>query len=149
MEIQDALLWLIGLVYAASACGYALNFHRHSDVREHLGTWGLLVGWGLWTLKNWARTALIGMLLLAGLYFATLVIFDAFAQIFGGEQIVPFLEILRISGLGLLRVLATGAALLVSAEACFACPIAACSVRLRFSLPAPEEPGPKNPAQRF
>jgi phosphate transport system permease protein len=70
---------------------------------------GLLVGWGLWTLKNWARTAMIGILLLIGLYFSTLVIFDAFAEIFGGERIVPILEILKISGLSLLRILATGA----------------------------------------
>jgi phosphate transport system permease protein len=70
---------------------------------------GLLVGWGLWTLKNWARTAMIGILALAGLYYGTLVVFDAFAQIFGGEQVVPLLEILRISGLGLLRILAGGA----------------------------------------
>jgi phosphate transport system permease protein len=52
---------------------------------------------------------LIGILALAGLYFATLVVFDAFAEIFGGEQIVPFLDILKISGMGLLRVVATGA----------------------------------------
>jgi phosphate transport system permease protein len=70
---------------------------------------GLLVGWGLWRLKNWARTAVMGVLGLAGLYFAALVVFDAFAEIFGGQQVVPILEILRISGLGLLRVLATGA----------------------------------------
>jgi len=70
---------------------------------------GLLVGWGLWTLKNWARTALIGILGLVGLYFATLVVFDAFAQIFGGAQVVPVAEILKLSGLGLLRILGAGA----------------------------------------
>ncbi len=70
---------------------------------------GLLVGWGLWTLKNWARTALIGILGLVGLYYGTLVLFDAFAQIFGGAQVVSLLEILKLSGLGLLRILATGA----------------------------------------
>jgi phosphate transport system permease protein len=70
---------------------------------------GILVGWGLLTLKNWARTAVIGLLSLAGLHFATLVMFDAFAQIFGGERVVPIVEILKISGLSLLRILATGA----------------------------------------
>jgi phosphate transport system permease protein len=70
---------------------------------------GMLVGWGLWTLKNWARTAMVGILGLAGLYFATLVLFDAFAQIFGGERVVPLLEILKISGLSLLRILVVGA----------------------------------------
>jgi len=86
---------------------------------------GLLVGWGLWRLKNWARTAVIGVLGLAGLYFAMLVIFDAFGEIFGGQQVVPVVDILKISGLGLLRVLATGAlplALvygLARAESCF------------------------------
>jgi len=69
---------------------------------------GLLIGWGLQTLKNWARTAMIGILTLVGLYFATLVVFEAFAQIFGGAEIVPLAGILRIMGLGLLRILATG-----------------------------------------
>jgi phosphate transport system permease protein len=70
---------------------------------------GLLISWGLWTLKNWARTAVIGILGLVGLYFATLVVFDAFAEIFGGEQIVPLLKILKSSGLALLRIAAAGA----------------------------------------
>jgi phosphate transport system permease protein len=70
---------------------------------------GLLVGWGLWTVKNWARTAVIGILGLAGLYYGTLVVFDTFAQVFGGQQVVPALEILKTAGLGLLRVLGTGA----------------------------------------
>ena len=69
----------------------------------------LLVGWGLWTLKNWAHTVVIGILVLTGLFFATLVIFDAFAQIFGGERVVPLLEIIKISGLSLLRILVVGA----------------------------------------
>jgi phosphate transport system permease protein len=70
---------------------------------------GLLVGWGLWSLKNWAHTAVIGILVLTGLFFATLVIFDAFAQIFGGKRVVPLLEIIIISGLSLLRILVVGA----------------------------------------
>jgi phosphate transport system permease protein len=69
---------------------------------------GLLVGWGLWKLKNWARTAVIGVLGLVGLYFGMVVMFDASAQIFGGAQVVPVVEILKILGLALLRILAGG-----------------------------------------
>jgi len=108
-----ALLWTLGALGAASL----LWFRRPEEANAVttllaalvVAGLGLLVGWGLWTLKNWARTALIGILGLVGLYFATLVVFDAFAQIFGGERIVPLLEILKLSGLGLLRILATGA----------------------------------------
>jgi phosphate transport system permease protein len=108
-----AVLWTLG---ALSAAGL-LWFRRPEDVSTItiilasaiVAGLGLLVGWGLWTVKNWARTALTGILGLGGLYYGTLVVFDTFAQIFGGEQVVPFLEILRLSGLGVLRILAVGA----------------------------------------
>jgi phosphate transport system permease protein len=108
-----ALIWTLGALAAAGL----LWFRRPEEANTVttllavlvVAGLGLLVSWGLWTVKNWARTALIGILGLAGLYFATLVVFDAFAEIFGGEQVVPFLDILKISGLGLLRILATGA----------------------------------------
>ncbi len=108
-----ALLWTLGVLAAAG-----LLWFRRPEAANPITTLlaalivtglGLLVGWGLWTVKNWARTAVIGILGLVGFYFATLVVFNAFAQIFGGEQVVPLLDILKLSGLGLLRILATGA----------------------------------------
>jgi phosphate transport system permease protein len=108
-----AVVWILG---ALSAAGL-LWFRRPEEANTVttllavivVAGLGLLVGWGLWTLKNWARTAMIGVLGLIGLYYGTLVVFDTFAQIFGGEQIVPILEIAKLSGLGLLRILAAGA----------------------------------------
>lgn len=108
-----ALIWTLGALAAAGL----LWFRRPEEANTVttllaalvVAGLGLLIGWGLWTLKNWARTALTGVLGLVGLYFATLVVFDAFAQIFGGAQVVPVVDILKISGLGLLRILAAGA----------------------------------------
>jgi phosphate transport system permease protein len=111
-----ALIWTLGALAAAGVA--ALTWFRRPEEANTVTTLlaalvvaglGLLVGWGLWTVKNWARTALIGVLGLIGLYFGTLQVFAAFAQIFGGAQVVPVLDILKISGLGLLRILATGA----------------------------------------
>jgi phosphate transport system permease protein len=108
-----AIIWTLGALAAAG-----LLWFRRPEEANTVTTLlaalvvtglGLLVGWGLWTVKNWARTALIGILGLVGLYFATLQVFAAFADIFGGAQVVPVLDILRISGLGLLRILAAGA----------------------------------------
>jgi len=109
-----AVLWTVGALAVA-----ALLWFRHPEKVSLITTLlavllvaglGLLVGWGLWTLKNWARVATIGILGLAGLYFATLVLFDVLGQIFGGEQVMSPVEILKALGPGLLRILATGAA---------------------------------------
>lgn len=111
-----ALIWTLGVLVAASIVAY--EWLRRSEEVDGIATLlgvvimislGLIISWGLWTVKNWARAATIGILGFSGLYFATLVIFDAFAQIFGGAQVMPFLEILIISGLSVLRILATGA----------------------------------------
>jgi phosphate transport system permease protein len=111
-----ALIWTLGVLAAASmvAFGWLRQTEEVNGISTLLAvvimvSLGLIVGWGLWTVKNWAKTAVIGILGFSGLYFATLVTFDAFAQIFGGAQVMPFLEILKISGLSLLRILATGA----------------------------------------
>ncbi len=114
-----AILWILGSLAAAVALTL---FQQPEEAEAATGVpatvvvaavvvagLGLLVGWGLWKLKNWARTAMVGVLGLAGLYFAMLVVFDAFAEIFGGAQVVPVVDILKISGLALLRVLAAGA----------------------------------------
>jgi phosphate transport system permease protein len=72
---------------------------------------GLLwvLAWGTWQLKNWARTTVFLLLLLAGAYYAITVLFHALAQIFGGAQVVPLRDMLGISFSALLRVAAGGA----------------------------------------
>jgi phosphate transport system permease protein len=62
----------------------------------------------MWKLKNWARTAV--MLLLGGafLYYGVTILFDVSAEIFGGERVVPFAQILEAIGGGLLRAVAVG-----------------------------------------
>lgn len=45
MGIQDLLVGLTAAVYAASAVGYAANFHRRGEVRARIGSWGLIFGW--------------------------------------------------------------------------------------------------------
>mgnify|MGYP001035256138 CR=1 FL=1 len=69
---------------------------------------GLLLAWGMWRLQNWARTAVILLLILIGLYYGLTVVFDVAAEIFGGEKVVPLGNILTIAFSGLLRVAATG-----------------------------------------
>jgi phosphate transport system permease protein len=61
-----------------------------------LAALGILVARGMWTMQNWARTAVILLLLLVGLYYGVSVVFKAAAEIFGGEQIVPVGTILKI-----------------------------------------------------
>lgn len=68
-----------------------------------------LLARGMWKLQDWARTAVILLLLLVGLYFSMSVVFDLAAEIFGGEQVVPLGDILLTTLKGLLRVAATGA----------------------------------------
>ena len=69
---------------------------------------GTLLARGMWTLQNWARTAVILLLGAIGLYYGLTVVFDAAAEIFGGEQVVPVGAILSIALNGLFRVVATG-----------------------------------------
>jgi phosphate transport system permease protein len=67
-----------------------------------------LLARGMWTLQNWARTAVMLLLGAIGLYYGLTVVFDAAAEIFGGEQVVPVSAILGIVLNGLLGVVATG-----------------------------------------
>jgi phosphate transport system permease protein len=73
-----------------------------------LAALAILLAWGMWTLQNWARTAVILLLGAIGLYYGLTVVFDAAAEIFGGEQVVPVGTILSIALNGLFRVVATG-----------------------------------------
>jgi phosphate transport system permease protein len=93
----------------------------------------ILVARGMWRLQNWARTAVILLLVIIGLYYGLSVVFDAAAEIFGGEQVVPVGTILRITLSMLLRVVATGAV-----------PIAIIYVLVRLSARFEESPGQRD-----
>jgi len=69
---------------------------------------GIVLAQGLWRLQNWARTAVTLLLVAVGLYYGLTVVFDAAAEIFGGEQVVPVGTILSITFKALLRLVATG-----------------------------------------
>lgn len=73
-----------------------------------LAALGILVARGMWTMQNWARTAVILLLLLVGLYYGVSVVFKAAAEIFGGEQIVPVGTILKITLTALFHVAIRG-----------------------------------------
>jgi phosphate transport system permease protein len=73
-----------------------------------LAALGTLLAWGMWMLQNWARTAVILLLGAIGLYYGLTVVFDAAAEIFGGEQVVPVGTILSIALSGLFKLVATG-----------------------------------------
>jgi phosphate transport system permease protein len=73
-----------------------------------LAALGLLVARGMWRMQNWARTAVILLLLLIGLYYSMGIVFDAAAEIFGGEQIVPVGTILSIVFVALFRIVIRG-----------------------------------------
>jgi phosphate transport system permease protein len=72
------------------------------------GSLGYLT-YGIWALKNWSRSLILFLILVGGTYYGVSVIFDVSTQIFGGEQVVPLLEIGRILISGLKRILITGA----------------------------------------
>jgi phosphate transport system permease protein len=69
---------------------------------------GIVLTRGLWRLQNWARMAAILLLVVIGLYYGLTAVFDAAAEIFGGEQVVPVGAILSITFKALLRLVATG-----------------------------------------
>jgi len=69
---------------------------------------GLVLARGMWTMQNWARTAVILLLVVIGLYYGLTVVFDAAAEIFSGEHVVPLGTILIITFNALLRLVATG-----------------------------------------
>jgi phosphate transport system permease protein len=73
-----------------------------------LAALGALLARGMWTLQNWARTAVILLLGAIGLYYGLTVMFDAAAHIFGGEHVVPVSTILGIVLKALLKVGTTG-----------------------------------------
>jgi len=66
-------------------------------------TLGLVLFWGLWRLRNWARSAAIWLLVLGLVYFLSGLVFEVSAQVFGGEQALSLGEIARFVLLGLLK----------------------------------------------
>lgn len=73
-----------------------------------LAALGALLARGMWTLQNWARTAVILLLGAVGLYYGLTVMFDATAEIFGGERVVPLSTILGTVLKALFKIGTTG-----------------------------------------
>jgi phosphate transport system permease protein len=63
---------------------------------------GVWIAWGIWRVQNWARTMLIFMIGAGILYTSITLLFSVSAQIFAGEQVVPFGEMITylLNGLG-------------------------------------------------
>ncbi len=61
-----------------------------------------LVAFGLWQFKNWARTALLGGLLIFVIYYFIIIVFAISSSIFAGVKVVPIPAILQVIGKGLL-----------------------------------------------
>jgi phosphate transport system permease protein len=74
-----------------------------------VGGLGLALARGIWLLRNWARTAVLLLLGVAGLYFGLTELLRASGQIFGGEQVVPLAEIGKIALVALGRIALFGA----------------------------------------
>jgi phosphate transport system permease protein len=70
---------------------------------------GLVLARSIWLLRNWARAAIILLLGVVGLYFGLTELLRASGQIFGGEQVVPLIDIARIALVALGRVALFGA----------------------------------------
>ena len=60
MGFQDLLVVLTGIVYAASAIGYAAHFHHATELRGRFGTWVLVGGWCIHTLLLGGITFTLG-----------------------------------------------------------------------------------------
>ncbi len=68
-----------------------------------VGSVGFVLALGLWTLREWARTAVTALLIVGLLYYAMTVVFATSAEIFAGERVVPLGDISLILGKGLLQ----------------------------------------------
>lgn len=70
---------------------------------------GLLVGWGLYRCRRWARTAAIGIASLAWLYVSMQITLSTLAGVLSGQHVPPLHQVIQDVGIGVLRVLAIGA----------------------------------------
>ncbi len=68
----------------------------------------MMLAWGIWTLKDWARTAVMLILILAGLFYGMMIVFQGFGVIFSGEHIMTLKDILRVIIWMLQSVVVTG-----------------------------------------
>jgi phosphate transport system permease protein len=64
---------------------------------------GVVLFRGLWTLRSWARSAAIWLLVLGLVYFLSGLVFEVSAQVFGGQQALSLGEIGRFVLGGLLK----------------------------------------------
>jgi hypothetical protein len=53
----------------------------------------MAIAWGIWTLKDWARTTIMLILMLAGLFYGIMIVFQGFNVIFSGEHIIQLKDI--------------------------------------------------------
>jgi phosphate transport system permease protein len=67
---------------------------------------GVVLFRGLWTLRSWARSAVIWLLVLGLVYFLSGLVFEVSAQVFGGELALSLGEIGRFVLTGLLKAVA-------------------------------------------
>ena len=116
--VSAVALILLLAALALLADGIYLTFQSEAPWLDSLPT--LLVGIvlaslafilarGIWILKNWARTAVMYLLIAGLLYFLVTVLFDVSAEIFAGERVMPLGAIFGALFRSLARVVAVGA----------------------------------------
>jgi phosphate transport system permease protein len=113
VTILAIVLWMgflgVAIQQAISSWGDSLAAHLGALlVAIVLVMLGVVVFRGLWTLKNWTRTAVIWLVTLGLIYFASSVIFEVSAQIFGGDEALSIGTIGQFVLIGLLKLIAGG-----------------------------------------
>ena len=108
---------LVGMIYVLQNPGLipvADDVPRYSEAQIIAA--GIIAGgflgylaYGIWKFKNWARSGVLFLVLIGALYYGISVVFDIAAEIFGGEQVVPLMEIGSILFAGLKELVITGA----------------------------------------
>jgi phosphate transport system permease protein len=113
VTILAIVLWMgflgVAIQQAISSWGDSLAAHLGALlVAIVLVMLGVVVFHGLWTLKNWTRTAVIWLVTLGLIYFTSSVIFEVSAQIFGGDEALSIGTIGQFVLIGLLKLIAGG-----------------------------------------
>jgi phosphate transport system permease protein len=109
LALGSAAAVVAGVLLGLRASGAVPNRLQIVLAGVLVGGLGLALARGIWLLRNWARTAVILLLGLAGLSFGLTEVLRASGQIFGGEQVVPLAEIGKIALVALGRIALTGA----------------------------------------
>ncbi len=68
----------------------------------------ILLAWGMWTRRDWARSAIIWLLALGVFYYAVTVLFGVSSQIFAGDNVMSLSEIFGVVMAGLSKVVGVG-----------------------------------------